>query len=217
MTTNLGAFHVEQHGSPGAPVIVGWPSLFCDVRTMRGLVDEFARDHHVLLIDGPGHGRSHGPSSRFPLAACARAAVEIMNQLGVRSATWVGAAWGGHVGALAVLGHPERFSSLVTLNATFGEWTGINRAQNATLYGMFRLFGCPRWLAQTVARMMLHPAHREHAGLRAQRLCSSLESRVEFHQVTNSAHLSLLESMQVPTIIRSFLERNAESAAAPLA
>lgn len=156
--TSLGPLHVERHGK--GPVLACWPSLFCDVRTLRPLVDEFARDHQVLLIDGPGHGRSGGVTRTFTMEQTAAAAMEVLDALGVERAAWIGSAWGGHVGAAAALRYPRRVRALVTMNAPFGAWTGRQRVMNVTLYWAFRLLGRPRALARTVAEMMIAPARR---------------------------------------------------------
>src|SRR5215218_2131236 len=141
LETSLGPLHVESHGS--GPTLVCWPSLFCDVRTLYPLVDEFARDHRVLLIDGPGHGRSGGGTRSFTMSEAAAAAMQVLDGLGVKRAAWIGSAWGGHVGAVAALEHPARVRALVTMNAPFGEWTGRARIMNVMLYWAFRLLARP--------------------------------------------------------------------------
>lgn len=156
--TSLGPLHIERYGA--GPSLVCWPSLFCDVRTLRPLVDEFARDHQVLLVDGPGHGRSGGVARAFTMEETAAAAMQVLDAVGIARATWIGSAWGGHVGTVAALGYPQRVRALVTMNAPFGAWSGRNRVMNAMLYWSFRLLGRPRMLARTVAEMMIAPARR---------------------------------------------------------
>src|SRR5262245_1867104 len=99
--TGVGRLHVEVTGS--GPAVLLWPSLFCDGRTMAAAVEDLAPDHTVILIDGPGHGRSGSSGRRFTLEDCARAAIAVLDEHGVREADWIGAAWGGHVGVAAAL------------------------------------------------------------------------------------------------------------------
>lgn len=61
VSTSLGSFHVEKLGS-GPPVVM-WPSLFCDGTSLRPQAEELARDHRVIVIDPPGHGRTVAPWS----------------------------------------------------------------------------------------------------------------------------------------------------------
>ena len=71
--TRLGDLSVRAVGS-GAPVVC-WPSLFADSRTWHRLREPLAREHRVILIDGPSHGGSSPTRHRFTLADCAGAAI----------------------------------------------------------------------------------------------------------------------------------------------
>jgi hypothetical protein len=99
--TLVGQLYVEERGA-GA-VLLCWPSLFCDSRTLQPIIDEFARDHRVIVIDGPGHGKSGSSGRRFSLADCADAAMRVLDAMNVERATWIGAAWGGQVGVFAAV------------------------------------------------------------------------------------------------------------------
>ena len=61
---------------------------------MKPLVDDLGRDHQVLLVDGPGHGKSGGTKAAFSIDDCADAGIGVLDALGVRHASWIGAAWG---------------------------------------------------------------------------------------------------------------------------
>jgi pimeloyl-ACP methyl ester carboxylesterase len=154
--TELGTLHVERHGS--GPTLLCWPSLFCDVRTLGPLVEAFQGDHQLLLIDGPGHGRSDGPTRSFTLEACADAAIRVLDAAGVDRATWLGVAWGGHVGAVAALRHPGRLRALVTMNAPMGARSGRMRLLFMSTWWMLRVLGRRRWLASKIATKQLAPA-----------------------------------------------------------
>jgi pimeloyl-ACP methyl ester carboxylesterase len=156
LSKDLGPLHVERHGTRG-PTLLCWPSLFCDVRTLRPLVDAFGRDHQLLLIDGPGHGRSSGPTRPFPMEACADAAIRALDAAGVERATWIGVAWGGHVGTVAALRHPRRLRALVTMNAPMGARTGLTRLFFQLTWWLLRLRRS-RALARKIATTQIAPA-----------------------------------------------------------
>lgn len=154
--TKVGRLHVELHGR--GPALLCWPSLFCDGRTMAPLVDDLGRDHQVLLVDGPGHGRSEGTKEAFSIDDCADAGIGVLDALGVHRATWIGAAWGGHVGTAAAVRHPNRIRALVTMNAPMGAWRGRQRALYWSTYWLLRLLGRPRVLARKIASAQIAPA-----------------------------------------------------------
>jgi len=149
VTTKVGALHVEDRGS-GSPVVV-WSSLFADGRTLDVLTDDLARDHRVLVIDGPGHGKSESPKEHFSLDDCADAAMQIMDDAGVTRATWIGAAWGGHVGTAAALRHRERLDGLVLLNVPMAPWHGRRRALMRLSQILLRVFGPRSFVARIIA------------------------------------------------------------------
>jgi pimeloyl-ACP methyl ester carboxylesterase len=94
-----------------------WPSLYLDHRSFDDVVADLAAAHRCIVVDGPGHGRSPGPGRRYDLAACARAAMQVLDALHVDDVDWVGNAWGGHVGARAAIDFPRRVRALVAISA----------------------------------------------------------------------------------------------------
>jgi pimeloyl-ACP methyl ester carboxylesterase len=61
--TRIGPLHVELRRQ--GPSVLCWPSLYCDARTLDSMADDLARDHRVLVVDGPGHGKSGASPGRF--------------------------------------------------------------------------------------------------------------------------------------------------------
>jgi pimeloyl-ACP methyl ester carboxylesterase len=153
--TDIGRLHVERLGQ--GPTVLCWPSLFCDGRTLRPLADELGRDHQLLIVDGPGHGRSEG-RGRPALEDCADAGIRVLDAVGAGPSIWLGAAWGGHVGVVAALRHPDRLRALVTMNAPMGARSGARRALFWSTWWMLRLFGRPRALARKIASTQIAPA-----------------------------------------------------------
>jgi pimeloyl-ACP methyl ester carboxylesterase len=72
----------------------------------------------LVIIDGPGYGRSDPIHRDFTLDDCARAAAEVIDHLDISEPVdWVGNAWGGHVGITLAADQPHRLHSLVTIAA----------------------------------------------------------------------------------------------------
>lgn len=153
IVTNVGALHVESHGS-GAAVLC-WPSLYCDASTLQPLVDGLSREHEVLVINGPGHGGSSCRSGRISLDDCADAAIQVLNACGISRVIWVGAAWGGHVGVAAARRHRERLRGLIVLNAPMAPWRGARLALMRLTYVLLWLFGPRSFVAAIIANKMV--------------------------------------------------------------
>jgi len=155
LSTCLGRLHVGQAGS-GPPTVL-WHSLWVDSRSWGPLVDAFAAHRHVATIDGPGYGRSSPIHRDFTLNECAKAACEVLDQLGVTEPVdWVGNAWGGHVGITLAVSQPHRLRSLVTIAAPV---TPVSRRQRWTqtypLALLYRLVGPNRFLTKMLFDVLL--------------------------------------------------------------
>ncbi|HEY6560167.1 MAG TPA: alpha/beta fold hydrolase [Polyangiaceae bacterium] len=120
--TRLGQLHVELRGQ--GPSVLCWPSLYCDARTLDSIAYDLARDHRVLVVDGPGHGKSGASPGRFSFDDAADAAIEILAAMGAARVTWIGAAWGGAVGISMARRYPERLAGLVVMNTPMARWRG---------------------------------------------------------------------------------------------
>lgn len=160
IATKVGTLHVEDRGplpsaSHGdqhrAATVLCWPSLFADARTFDDLAQELGVDHRVVVVDGPGHGESGAPPAPFSLADCADAAMEICDHLAIDRATWVGTAWGGHVGVAAALRHAERLDGLVVMNAPMAPWRGGDLALMRLSQVTLAVFGPRSFVAHMIA------------------------------------------------------------------
>jgi len=156
--TKVGRLHIETRGIHHVgdePVVFCWPSLYADTRTLDAIAEGLENDHRVIVVDGPGHGKSgaippsddepspspKSKSKSFTLADCADAAMEIFDALRVDHAFWIGTAWGGQVGVAAALRHPDRLDGLVMSNSPMMPWTGKRLALMRLGQGMLRVFG----------------------------------------------------------------------------
>jgi pimeloyl-ACP methyl ester carboxylesterase len=152
--TKLGRLHVEVDGD--GPAAVLWHSLFVDSRSwsrLRGLLRE---DRRLVLIDGPGHGKSGSPSADFDLDDCAEAATEVLDAVGMQKPVdWLGNAWGGHVGLTLAAKSPDWCRSLATIATPV---RALSRRQRMTIVPMvwaYRYVGAVPALANAVAAALL--------------------------------------------------------------
>ncbi len=102
--------HVTEWGDPGAPVVVAWHGLARTGRDMDDLAAHLAPRFRVLCPDTVGRGLSQwavDPATEYTLAAYARTAADLLDQLGVGSAHWVGTSMGGAIGTVCAAGRAE--------------------------------------------------------------------------------------------------------------
>jgi pimeloyl-ACP methyl ester carboxylesterase len=132
-----------------------WPSLYCDARTLDPLVEDLARDHRVLVVDGPGHGRSGISPAPFSSQDAAHAAVEVLDAMGAARATWIGAAWGGHVGITVARTHARRLAGLIVMNAPLQPWRGHRLALMRLTHALLWMFGPRSFIAPIIADTMI--------------------------------------------------------------
>jgi pimeloyl-ACP methyl ester carboxylesterase len=147
----------------GRPTALLWHSLFVDSRSWERVEGDLAEDRRLVLVTGPGHGGSTDPGRRFKLEDCADAAISILDQLGIEGPVdWVGNAWGGHVGIIAAVMHPERCRSLVTVGTPVHGYTKSGRIQTSLLLFLYRLFGPRRFLVDAVVEALLSERTRSN-------------------------------------------------------
>jgi pimeloyl-ACP methyl ester carboxylesterase len=77
----------------------------------------FARSHRVVAMDLPGFGHSEMPEEQISIPGYGRMLDELMDQLGVDSATIVGNSMGGFIGAELAIQFPHRVERLVLVSS----------------------------------------------------------------------------------------------------
>ena len=77
------------------------------------LMEELARDHTVIAPDLLGHGQSDKPRADYSVAAYANGMRDLLEVLGIDSATIVGHSLGGGVAAQLAYQYPDRCERLV--------------------------------------------------------------------------------------------------------
>jgi pimeloyl-ACP methyl ester carboxylesterase len=106
--------HVALAGE-GPPVLLmhGWPQHWFLWRDVIPLVAPHAR---VIAPDLRGFGWTDEPTTGYRKDQLKRDMLALLDELGVDRVTIAGHDWGGYVGFLLALDHPERVRSLLALN-----------------------------------------------------------------------------------------------------
>ena len=95
--TSLGSVAVHVLGA-GRPTVL-WHSMFVDGSSWGFLIPALLRGRQLLIVDGPGWGRSDRLRRTVRVLDSVAAAVEVLTALAPGAAVdWVGNGWGGHIG-----------------------------------------------------------------------------------------------------------------------
>jgi pimeloyl-ACP methyl ester carboxylesterase len=207
--TNVGRLYVETDGD-GPPALL-WHSLFIDSTSWELLRPKLTQHRRLIVVDGPGHGRSGHPDGDYSIADCAVAALEVLDALGVSGPVdWVGNAWGGHIGITFAANHPDRCRTLVTIGTPVHELTTSERlTQIIPLLAGYRIAGPIGFLRKPLFDALLGAeAIAAQPGLTA-RLVSSFRSadRSAMYRAILSVSLrrpdltNLLPDVTAPTLM----------------
>ncbi|MBX3217723.1 MAG: alpha/beta fold hydrolase [Labilithrix sp.] len=143
--TRLGRLFYEERGarqSAGDPAIVLLHGLLFDGGMWRGQVEPLAALGRVVVLDGPGHGKSE-PAPRFMLEEHADALDDAFGDLGIRRAIVVGLSWGGMVAMRLALQHPARVAGLALLDTSAEVDALAKRVKYRAFIAMHRRVGFP--------------------------------------------------------------------------
>jgi len=210
VNTRVGRLKVSvQCESHQLPTALLWHSLFVDERTWERVIPDLARDRNLILVTGPGHGRSGDPGHRYTMADCAKAALEVLDAFGVDAPVdWVGNAWGGHVGIVFAAQHPDRVRTLVTAGTPLHPYKIADRLSTSLLLAIYRLFGPLRFITDAVVEALLseHTRTTDPSAAELVRNCFSGADRARMTNAVASVSLSrldlkpMLPAVQTPTL-----------------
>ncbi len=121
----LHVVELGQHEAAG-PVIVMIHGASSNLGSMRRPIgDRLAQNHHVILIDRPGHGWSTRENLETSMPATqAKMIDQALEQLGISHAILVVHSLAGALGALMALDYPQRVAGLVMLAPVAYPWPG---------------------------------------------------------------------------------------------
>jgi pimeloyl-ACP methyl ester carboxylesterase len=172
--------HWTAKGSGPAIIFVhGWT---CDETSWDAQVPVLSRNHRVITLDLPGHGKSGAPQhGKFSMGLFARAIEAVRREANVDTAVLVGHSMGGPVVRQYALMYPQRVAGLVLVdglvlvndnNATAGPaplpMTGPEglKAREQMIRGMFGPSTTPE-NQQRILKMMLGTSEATAAGAMA--------------------------------------------------
>ena len=99
--------HYMDWGAPDAPVIIAWHGLARTGRDMDALAAHLSGRYRVICPDTLGRGLSQWsrhPEREYTLAFYAQLAADLLEQLGIERAHWIGTSMGGAIGTVAAAG-----------------------------------------------------------------------------------------------------------------
>lgn len=111
-------FDVRGEGPP----ILFLHGLACGRRMWAGALRRLASDYRCIVPDFPGHGASSTPDEphHYGEAAFARAALAVLDHLGIERAVVVGHSMGGGIAYELAIAHPARVAALCTVDTGSG-------------------------------------------------------------------------------------------------
>ena len=116
LTNNGINLHYETHGT--GPVLLLSHGFSATSAMWRGQIEEFSRDHTLVLWDFRGHGQSDYPAD--PAAYSEEATVSdmsaILDAVGAKTAIIGGLSLGGYMSLAFHLRHPERCRALLIID-----------------------------------------------------------------------------------------------------
>lgn len=107
----------------GVPIIL-IHGLFLDHTAFESQIDAFADRYRIIAIDIHGHGGSSELDRSMSLDEMAADYFDLVQQLGIHQAIWVGVSLGGMTSLRIAIEHPEAVLGLLLLNTNAGKGVG---------------------------------------------------------------------------------------------
>lgn len=158
IATTVGRLAVWESGT-GSPVVLRH-GIFFDHTMWASQADALAKSHHVILIDGPGHGESSDPGRGYKLADDAQATLDVFDYFGITAATVIGHSWGGMSAARTALRAPERVKELALIDVPLEPSSPLGRVRYWMFKALVLLVGAPAWYGAQVAVAMFSAESR---------------------------------------------------------
>ena len=137
------------------PAILLLHGLLFDGGMWRAQVEPLSALGRVVIIDGPGHGKSEAPP-RFTLEDHADAlAIDAFNELRIRKSIPIGLSWGGMIAMRTAIQHPQRVAALAVLDSSAEPETLRDKVKFRAFIAFSRRYGVPRWFVEReLAKLM---------------------------------------------------------------
>jgi sigma-B regulation protein RsbQ len=210
--TVLDRNNVTVAGRAGAPAIVFAHGFGCDQQMWRHVAPHFEADHRVVLFDHVGSGGSdldaYEPAKYASLGGYADDVVDILAELDLGPAVFVGHSVSAMIGVLAAGRAPERFAKLVLIGPSpryiddEGYTGGFTRADIDELLGSLEsnFLG---WSSQMAPVIMGNPDRPELGEELTNSFCrTDPDIAAQFARVTFlSDNRADLARVSVPTLV----------------
>jgi len=162
--TVVGRLFVQTAGH--GPVITLWHCLFGDSGVWQPVLPSLIQHGRVVLVDGPGHGRSDAPPGPLSLDGCADAWVQVLDAVAPgKAAVFAGLSWGAMTALRVAVRHPGRVHALGLFSAIATAPRTMARIRFAALAALLRRTGVsPRmapWLADKMVSRSSGAAARQ--------------------------------------------------------
>jgi pimeloyl-ACP methyl ester carboxylesterase len=109
--------HLAVRRAGTGPTIVLIHGMAGSLTTWDPVFEALSRDHDVIAIDLPGHGESARLRGDYSLGSLAAAVRDVLDTLGVRTATIVGHSLGGGIAMQFMYQFPERCERLILVSS----------------------------------------------------------------------------------------------------
>jgi 3-oxoadipate enol-lactonase len=117
--TSAGPLQVQTRGNKDQSPVLLWPSVFADLSMYFELAQNLEENHFLILVDGPGHGKSGAAPKGAGIKEHGQSIIEILDHFSIDAASIIGTSWGGMAGLIAAAEHSKRISKLILLNTPF--------------------------------------------------------------------------------------------------
>lgn len=114
LTANGGDIYYETIGNRENPALVLLHAGVATLRMWDAQAEDLGSDHFVLRFDSRGYGRTTSDESAYREHDDT---IALLDDLGIRSATLVGASRGGMIAVNTALEHPDRVAGVVTIGS----------------------------------------------------------------------------------------------------
>ena len=111
---NIGVGYIDE--GEGDDVILLIHGLGSNAKGWQRNIPELSREHRVIAVDLPGYGMSDKGFYKYSLSFYAQVLTELLDELGITDAVWMGHSMGGQIAMVAALDHPARVSKLVLVS-----------------------------------------------------------------------------------------------------
>jgi 3-oxoadipate enol-lactonase len=155
MATRLGRWFYEERGAAkrsGDPAIVLLNGLLFDGGMWSGQLEALSALGRVLVIDGPGHGKSELPPP-FTLEDHGDALADALAAMGVAQSIVLGHSWGGMIALRLAIRHAKLVRAIGVVDSSAAAEERKNVVKYRAFVTFARRFGLPAWF---VERQLAH-------------------------------------------------------------